>query len=174
MAAWSRCAVMAVLLSVAACSGGRGSSSAAASTHELTGAMAPAFELEPVGGGESVGPGKFQGKVVVVDFWATWCEPCRESFPAYQRLVDKFGGRLVVLGVSVDEDESGILAFKADTGVSFPLVWDREQSVAGAYKPAKMPTSYVVDQKGLIRHVHEGFNPGDDAEIERIVTSLLE
>ncbi|HVJ18518.1 MAG TPA: TlpA disulfide reductase family protein [Polyangiaceae bacterium] len=170
---WFRVAFLAALLPVAACSGGHGGSSPAASTHELTGAMAPAFELEPVGGGEPVGPGKFQGKVVVVDFWATWCEPCRDSFPAYQRLVDKFGGRVVVLGVSVDENESGIPAFKADTGVSFPLVWDREQSVAGAYKPAKMPTSYVIDQKGLIRHVHEGFHPGDDAEIERIVTGLL-
>ena len=171
---WLRVFALATLVPLAACSGGRGTQAPAASTHELTGAMAPAFELDPVGGGESVGPGKYSGKVVVVDFWATWCEPCRESFPTYQRLVDKFGGRLVVIGVSVDESEEGIPAFKAETGVSFPLVWDRDQSVAGAYKPAKMPTSYVVDQKGLIRHVHEGFHASDAAEIERIVTSLME
>jgi cytochrome c biogenesis protein CcmG, thiol:disulfide interchange protein DsbE len=169
-----RVALLAALLPVAACSGGRGGSQAAASTHELTGAMAPEFELEPVGGGEPVGPGKFLGKVVLVDFWATWCEPCRESFPAYQSLVNKHAGRVVVLGVSVDENDAGIPAFKAETGVSFPLVWDREQSVAAAYKPAKMPTSFVIDQKGLIRHVHEGFHAGDAAEIERIVTGLLE
>jgi peroxiredoxin len=172
--AWLRVALPIALLTIAACSGGRAGSSAAASTHELTGAMAPDFELEPAGGGAPVGPAKFQGKVVLVDFWATWCEPCRESFPAYQRLVDKFGGRVAVLGVSVDETEADIPAFKAETGVSFPLVWDREQSVAATYKPAKMPTCYVVDQKGLIRHVHEGFHPGDAAEIERIVTGLLQ
>jgi cytochrome c biogenesis protein CcmG, thiol:disulfide interchange protein DsbE len=161
------------VLSALACSGGRTGSEPAASTHELTGAIAPPFELEPVGGGEPVGPGKFQGQVVIVDFWATWCEPCRESFPAYQALVEKHAGRVTVIGVSVDEEESGIPAFKTETGVKFPLVWDREQSVAGAYKPAKMPTSYIVDGKGLIRHVHEGFRSGDAAEIERIVTGLL-
>src|SRR5262245_39201807 len=121
-----RVALLAALVSVAACSGGHGGASAAQSTHELTGAMAPDFELEPVGGGEPVGPAKFLGKVVLVDFWATWCEPCRESFPAYQGLVDKYGGQVVVLGVSVDENDAGIPAFKSETGVKFPLVWDRE------------------------------------------------
>ncbi len=165
--------LLGVSLLTLSCSGGRGASSGAASTHELTGAMAPAFELEPIGGGESIGPAKFGGKVVIVDFWATWCAPCRDSFPAYQRLLGEFAGKLVVIGVSVDEDAAGIPAFRSETGATFPLVWDRDQSVSNVYKPAKMPTSFVVDQKGLIRYVLEGFHPGDDAEIERIVRDLL-
>ena len=156
-----------------ACGGAGGGSGASKSTHELTGSIAPAFELEPVGGGAPIGPAQFVGQVVIVDFWATWCEPCRQSFPAYQQLADKYAGKLVVIGVSVDDDDSGIAAFKKETGVKFPLVWDRNQSVSASYKPQKMPTSYIADQKGLIRDVHEGFHSGDDAEIERIVTALL-
>ncbi len=72
----------------------------------------------------------------------------------------------------MDDDDSGITAFKNETGVKFPLVWDRNQSVSASYKPQKMPTSYIADQKGLIRDVHEGFHSGDDAEIERIVTAF--
>jgi thiol-disulfide isomerase/thioredoxin len=155
-----------------ACGGARGGE-AKKSNHELMGSIAPAFELEPVGGGAPIGPAQFAGQVVIVDFWATWCEPCRQSFPAYQRLADKYAGKLVVIGVSVDDDDSGITAFKNETGVKFPLVWDRNQSVSASYKPQKMPTSYIADQKGLIRDVHEGFHSGDDAEIERIVTALL-
>ncbi len=94
-----------------------------ASSHELAGSIAPAFELEPIGGGAPIGPAQFAGQVVIVDFWATWCEPCRQSFPAYQRLADKYAGKLVIIGVSVDDDESGIPAFKKETGVTFPLVW---------------------------------------------------
>jgi cytochrome c biogenesis protein CcmG/thiol:disulfide interchange protein DsbE len=155
------------------CGGAGKSSGASKSTHELTGSIAPPFELEPVGGGAPIGPAQFSGQVVIVDFWATWCEPCRQSFPSYQRLADKYAGKLVVIGVSVDDDDSGIPAFKKETGVKFPLVWDRDQSVSASYKPQKMPTSYIADQKGLIREVHEGFHSGDDAEIERIVTALL-
>jgi thiol-disulfide isomerase/thioredoxin len=156
-----------------ACGGAVRGGEPAKSTHELTGSIAPHFELEPVGGGDPVGPSRFAGQVVIVDFWATWCEPCRQSFPAYQRLADKYAGKLVVIGVSVDDDDSGIPAFKKETGVKFPLVWDRDQSVSASYKPHKMPTSYIADQKGLIRSVHEGFHSGDDAEIERIVAALL-
>lgn len=157
---------------LSACGGARGGAPAQ-SSHELAGAIAPAFELKPVGGGAPIGPQQFVGKVVIVDFWATWCEPCRQSFPAYQRLLDKYADKLVVIGVSVDDDDSGIAAFQRETGVKFPLVWDRDQSVSASYKPKKMPTSYIADQNQLIRDVHEGFRAGDDAEIERIVTALF-
>src|SRR4029079_17320098 len=90
-------------------------------TAETVGAQAPNFSLAPVGGGAPVGPAMFVGKVVIVDFWATWCGPCRQSFPAYQRLLGKFDGKLAVIGVSVDEAPDEIAKFKSETGVSFPL-----------------------------------------------------
>jgi len=140
---------------------------------ELVGAKAPDFSLAPAGGGGALSPNAFGGKVLLIDFWATWCAPCRESFPAYQRLVDKFGGKLAVLGVSVDEDASGIEKFRVETGVKFPLVWDEGQVAASVYKPGTMPTCFVVDRSGFVQFIHEGFHAGDEAALEQKIRSLL-
>jgi peroxiredoxin len=145
----------------------------APATSERVGAPAPDFSLSPVGGGTPIGPKSFAGKVVIVDFWATWCAPCRQSFPVYQELVEKFGGRLAVIGVSVDESDEGIEKFRAETGVRFPLVWDQGQAVAGAYQPGTMPTSFILDRAGLVQSIHEGFHQGDEATLEQEIRSLL-
>lgn len=141
--------------------------------HDLLGAVAPPFSLSDAASGQRLGPDSFPGKVVIIDFWATWCAPCRESFPAYQRLVEKHGGELVVLGVSVDEEPSGIAKFKSETRVTFPLLWDEGQVVSNNYRPGTMPTSFVLDRNGVVKFVHEGFRAGDDVAIEREVGSLL-
>jgi peroxiredoxin len=152
---------------------GAASSSSSGEGAALVGAEAPDFSLSPPGGGAALGPKDFRGKVLIVDFWATWCAPCRESFPAYQKLVDEFGGRLAVIGVSVDEDSSGIEKFRSETGVTFPLVWDEGQGVAGAYKPPTMPTSFIVDRFGIVSAVHEGFHAGDHEALREKVKSLF-
>jgi peroxiredoxin len=155
-----------------ACGGSMGQAQSG-DTAELVGAPAPDFSLAPIGGGEPIGPKSFSGKVVIVDFWATWCTPCRESFPAYQRMIDKFGGELVVVGVSVDDDPKGIDAFRSATGVKFPLVWDEGQAAAGVYKPGTMPTSFVLDRNGIVQFIHQGFRTGDASAIEEHVQALL-
>ncbi|HEY3497098.1 MAG TPA: TlpA disulfide reductase family protein [Polyangiaceae bacterium] len=160
-------------LALAGCGNAVGGGGAKAPEGELVGAKAPDFSLAPAGGGEPLGPGAFAGKVLIVDFWATWCAPCRESFPAYQRLVDKFGGQVAVIGVSVDEDASGIEKFRSETGVKFPLVWDEGQVAAGVYKPGTMPTSFIVDRAGFVKFVHEGFHAGDEQTLESNIKSLL-
>ena len=115
----------------------------------------------------------YRGKVVVVDFWATWCAPCKESFPAYQRLAQKFGSKLTVIGISVDEDPAGIPGFAKETGAKFPLAWDDGQITSKSYQPPTMPTSFVVDQSGIVRFVHSGFHAGDERAIESEISSLL-
>jgi peroxiredoxin len=160
------------LLLLGAC-GGSMSGPASAEESELVGAPAPDFSLVPVGGGEPIGPKSFAGKVVIVDFWATWCAPCKESFPAYQRMIDKFGGDLVVVGVSVDDDPNGIADFRSATGVKFPLVWDEGKAAAGVYKPGTMPTSYLLDRNGIVQFVHQGFRTGEASSIEEHFQSLL-
>lgn len=156
-----------------ACGGKLGGGAQAPANGELVGAQAPDFTLTGPGSGEAIGPAAFRGKVLIVDFWATWCKPCRESFPVYQRLVDKFAGELAVVGVSVDDDAAGIEAFRGETGVKFPLVWDQGQAAASVYKPATMPTSYLIDRAGIVKFVHEGFHSGDEAELEQRVRSLV-
>lgn len=152
---------------------GGGPNSAAGAQHALVGAPAPAFELRAVSGGGDQSLAAYAGKVVIVDFWATWCQPCKESFPAYQKLVARMGGDLVVVGVSQDEDAKAIPAFLSETGAKFPVVWDDGKSVAKSYDPPSMPTAFVVDKSGIVRFVHVGYHPGDEATLEDEVRSLL-
>jgi len=172
----ARAACAALVLGLSACgaaAGGPGPSSAADAEHPLLGAAAPAFELGAPDGKKKVALSDYAGKVIVVDFWATWCAPCKESFPAYQRLAQKFGSKLAVIGVSVDEDPSGIANFAKETGAKFPLAWDEGQITSKSYQPPTMPTSFVVDQSGVVRFVHSGFRVGDERAIESEIDSLL-
>jgi thiol-disulfide isomerase/thioredoxin len=153
-------------------SGAGGASSAADAEHPLLGATAPAFELAAPGGKQKVSLGEYAGKVVVVDFWATWCAPCKESFPVYQRLAQKFGSKLTVIGISVDEDPAGIPRFAKETGAKFPLAWDDGQITSKSYQPPTMPTCFVVDRAGIVRFVHSGFHSGEERAIAEI-DSLL-
>ena len=129
-------ALLTVLALVLGCGSGLGTPSGSASgvTHPLVGAPAPAFELGAVGGGQQ-SLAAHSGKVVIVDFWATWCHPCKQSFPAYQALSQRLGAELAIVGISQDDDDKGIAAFVADTGAKFPVVWDDGKTVARAYDP---------------------------------------
>ncbi len=176
LASRSRRALVAASLLLGACAGGMGGgggSSSSSATHALVGAPAPAFELREVAGGGDQSLEAYAGKVVIVDFWATWCEPCKQSFPVYQKLVTHMGGDLVVVGISQDDDAKGIPAFLSETGAKFPVVWDDGKAVAKAYDPPSMPTAFVVDKSGIVRFVHVGYRAGDEATLEEEVRSLM-
>jgi cytochrome c biogenesis protein CcmG/thiol:disulfide interchange protein DsbE len=124
--------------------------------------------------GNRVSLASLKGKVVLIDFWASWCKPCKEEMPVLERLHKKYGDKgLVVVGVSVDKDLAKAKEFVARNGVSFPIVHDAEHAVASRYAPAKMPSSFLVDKTGVIRFVHEGFQAGDAAALTSEVESLL-
>jgi thiol-disulfide isomerase/thioredoxin len=150
-----------------------GASGPAQEQHPLVGAPAPAFELAAPEGKRQVSLQQSAGKVTVVDFWATWCAPCHESFPVYQRLSQKYGGRVAVIGISVDEDPAGIAKFVKETGAKFSIAWDEGQLTSKSYQPPTMPTSYVIDQSGIVRFVHSGFHSGEEQELEAEIDSLL-
>ena len=108
------------------------------------------------------------GKVVLVDFWASWCGPCVQSFPALNRLQSKYGSKgLVVIGVGVDDDAAKYKAFADKMKVSFSVVHDSSHKAADFFSPPSMPSSYVVDRKGVIRYVHSGFH-GAKTEAEYV------
>ena len=151
-----------------------GASSAADERHPLLGAPAPAFELASADGKRKVSLEQFAGKVTVVDFWATWCAPCHESFPAYQRISQKYAGKVAVIGISVDEDASGIGKFVQETGAKFAIAWDDGQITSKSYQPPTMPTSYVIDKAGIVRFVHSGFHSGEEQQLEAELDSLLQ
>lgn len=115
-----------------------------------------------------------KGKVVLVDFWASWCAPCKLEMPVLERLHKKYHKQgLVVVGVSVDSDDANIADFLKTMPVSFPIVHDKDHKVAGRYQPPRMPSSYIVDRTGVVRHVHGGFREEDAAKLEAEVVALL-
>jgi thiol-disulfide isomerase/thioredoxin len=156
-----------------AAGGGSSSSSSAGASHPLLGAPAPEFELREVSDGGDQSLAAHAGKVIIVDFWATWCQPCRQSFPSYQKLVQQLNGQLVVVAISQDDDTKGIAAFVSETGAKFPVVWDDGKAVAKSYDPPTMPTAFVIDQSGIIRFIHVGYHAGDEVTLEEEVRSLM-
>ncbi len=138
------------------------------------GQRAPEIGLEDRDG-NSIRISQLRGKVVIIDFWASWCAPCREEMPFLNELYEEHReDGLVVIGVSVDRQERNVGRFLRRTPVSFPVVHDASQAVAGRYAPGTMPTSVIVDRRGIIRHVHEGFRAGDASRIRRQVEALLD
>jgi cytochrome c biogenesis protein CcmG/thiol:disulfide interchange protein DsbE len=137
------------------------------------GAKMPEIGLTDLNG-KQVSAASLAGKVVVVDFWATWCAPCKDEMPVLEKLYKKYGSKgLVVVGVSVDKDASNIKGFLKKIGVTFPVVHDANHQVSGRYQPPRMPSSYIVDRKGIVRYVHGGYRADDAAKIEKELVALL-
>ncbi|WP_437338126.1 TlpA family protein disulfide reductase [Sorangium sp. So ce394] len=143
----------------------------------LVGSAAPELAAEVVSGEGPATLKEAGGKVVIVDFWATYCHPCRKSFPKYQELVERFGGGLAVLAVALDAPEDvskeQLVAFADEAGVKFKILWDKDQSAVKSYSPRRMPTAFIVDRRGVVRHVHAGYEDGEEEKIAREIEALL-
>jgi thiol-disulfide isomerase/thioredoxin len=116
-----------------------------------------------------------RGSVVLLDVWATWCEPCRDALPLYQDLLKEYGARgLKVYAISVDTDTKLIPAFLAETKVNLPVLLDPAGAfVESALKVKVMPTAFLIDRRGVVRVTHEGFDEGLLATWLHDVESLL-
>jgi len=100
-----------------------------------------------------------RGKVVLLDVWATWCEPCKEALPTYQALAQQYGARgLQVYALNVDADTKQIGSFLQSVKVTLPVLVDKDAAVAEKLLHVSvMPTTFIIDKRGVVRHVHEGF-----------------
>jgi thiol-disulfide isomerase/thioredoxin len=115
-----------------------------------------------------------KGKVVYLDFWASWCGPCKASFPVLSQWNKEFGPKgFLVVGVSVDEKRASMEKFLAKTPVSFTNLWDAQQKLVSAANITNMPTSFLIDRKGVIREVHHGFLPADQPTLSAKIQALL-
>jgi len=151
-----------------------GANSAGDAVHPLVGKPGPDFAQKSVGGGSTVSFKSLSGKVAIVDFWATWCEPCKKSFPKLQDLKVKYGSQgLEIVGISEDDDKSGIPSFASDLGAKFTLVWDEDKAIASKWQPKSMPSTFIVDRTGTVRFVHLGYHEHEELDIEREIKSLL-
>jgi thiol-disulfide isomerase/thioredoxin len=123
----------------------------------------------------SVSLAALRGQVVYVDFWASWCVPCRLSMPALDALYRKHRERgFTVVGVNQDVSAADAERFLKRVAVSFPLVRGADEAAARAFDVRAMPSGYLVDRKGVVRRVHRGFTEATPAELEREIAALLE
>ncbi len=174
---FSRALIFAVVGSVAGCAEADKAPESAADTGGLVGNPAPNFQVKTVTEPkEKIALKELRGQVVLLDFWGTFCEPCKKSFPKLQELNHKYGGDgLRVIGISEDEEEDKdkIPGFADTYGAKFALAWDKDKSVARRYKPETMPSSFIIDKNGIVRFAHVGFHDGEETQVENEVRGLL-
>ena len=135
-----------------------------ASAGTRTGNAAPNFRLETTCG-ETVTLEALRGRPVLVNFWATWCGPCRAEMPELQRLHERMGDKLVVLAVDVDESPGQVTAFAQELGITFTTVLDRGSKVFNRYRLLGLPSTYVIDAEGVTRAIKVGpFASAEDVD----------
>lgn len=134
---------------------------------------APDFSLQSRDGG-TISLREFRGQVVMINFWATWCGPCREEMPHLEALYQRYsalGFRL--LGVNVEEDSENAEAWLEEMPVSFSILFDPENRVSELYDVIAMPSTVLVDRQGNIRFSHDGYQPGYENEYQTQIRALI-
>ncbi|WP_431065087.1 TlpA family protein disulfide reductase [Methylotuvimicrobium sp.] len=141
---------------------------------DWAGQPAPNCELMLMNDGQSFDWASLEGKVVYLDFWASWCVPCVQSFPFMTQMQRELKGQgLVVIAVNVDEELKDAEGFLSRYPAGFTVVADPNQQCAKHYNVKAMPSSYVIDRKGLIRDVHLGFRRGEAEAFRKVVERIL-
>jgi len=146
-------------------------SSLASST--LEGQSAPDFVLKS-SAGDNLRLSEYRGDVVMINFWATWCGPCRQEMPLLDELYTRYervGFNL--LGVNIDDDSRRAMQMIEELGVNFPVLFDSRKEVSKLYEVEAMPVTVLVDREGDVRYVHHGYKPGYEEKYLDQVRSLL-
>jgi thiol-disulfide isomerase/thioredoxin len=136
---------------------------------------APAFSLS-ARGGKQIDLNQFKGQVVMINFWATWCGPCRQEMPLLEDIYKKYKPMgFTMLAVNVEPDSAAAEAWlgKLSKPVTFPVAFDTESKVSKLYKVAGMPSTVFVDRKGNVRVMHKGYKPGDENFYLTQIRSML-
>ena len=115
-----------------------------------------------------------RGRVVMVNFWATWCGPCRQEMPQLNRLYEKYhAAGFVLLGVNVDDDTRKAAEVAGKLGVTFPVLLDTDKAVSKLYELSTMPSTVIIDRDGKVRYVHRGYLTGYEDNYEKQIRELL-
>jgi len=139
----------------------------------LVGNKAPDFALKS-STGENLRLSEYRGEVVMINFWATWCGPCRQEMPLLDDLYNRYervGFKL--LGVNIDDNSQRAIDMMRELGVNFPVLFDASKDVSKLYEVNAMPVTVILDREGNVRHVHQGYKPGYEEKYLNEVRALL-
>jgi thiol-disulfide isomerase/thioredoxin len=138
------------------------------------GQLAPEFKAPALDGGKSISLAAHRGKVVYLDFWASWCPPCLTSLPLLEKLRKEFpSDQFQILAVNVDQDPGKALKFLERTQVGYPSATDPKGRIPESFGIETMPTSFLIDRSGVVRYVHHGFRKGDVGPLRERIESLV-
>jgi peroxiredoxin len=138
------------------------------------GAAAPGFRLPRVDSEQPVSLADYHGKVVFVDFWASWCSPCRQSLPLYDKLGAGYAAAdFAILAISLDEEIADAKAFLSEHPVKYTTLQNPQGDVAKAFDLKGMPSSYLIDRDGIVRARHVGFEPKDIDALKKEIDGLV-
>jgi len=136
-------------------------------------APAPDFTLKSQQG-DNLKLSELRGKVILINFWASWCGPCRQEMPVLDELYRHYRSLdFTILGVNVEQNSDDARSLLKDVSVSFPVLFDNENKVSKLYDVKGMPSTVLVDRDGNIRYVHMGYKPGTEAEYQTQIRALI-
>lgn len=134
---------------------------------------APDFTLKS-SSGENLRLSEFRGEVVMINFWASWCGPCRQEMPLLDELYSQYKPMgFTILGVNVEEDSTKAKQLLNDSPVNFPVVFDNQSAVSKLYNVVAMPSTVLVDRDGNVRYLHQGYKPGFEETYQQQVRALI-
>ena len=134
----------------------------------------PSFKARTIDGSKSIAVDDYRGKVVLIDFWASWCPPCLKSLPKYNELRREIGtSDFEIVAVNVDENTEDAKKFLAKHPVSYPIAKDPKGVLPGVFGVKAMPTSYLVDKNGVVKYVHAAFKEGDIEKLRVQIEKLI-
>ncbi|HEV3179676.1 MAG TPA: TlpA disulfide reductase family protein [Steroidobacteraceae bacterium] len=134
---------------------------------------APPFSLVSRSGAD-VSLAQYKGQVVMLNFWASWCGPCRQEMPLLESIYRKYNRMgFVLLGVNVEPDSQAANEWLKQTPVSFPILYDKDSRVSKLYDVAGMPSTVIIDRGGKLRVLHRGYKPGDENEYLDSIRTLI-
>jgi len=124
--------------------------------------------------GQAVDLARYKGQVVMINFWASWCGPCRQEMPLLDSIYKKYNKLgFTMLGVNVEPDSNAANKWLAVTPVSFPILYDTDSKVSKLYDVSGMPSTVIVDRQGKVRVIHRGYKPGDENEYMDSIRNLI-
>lgn len=135
------------------------------------GKLAPDFELKELKSGENISLQDYRGKIVVLDFWASWCSPCKDVLPILAK-IDSENHTLKVLAVNVDDNKESAIKFINKYGLQLTALNDENNNVVRNYEIPAMPTAIIIDQKGIIRYLHIGYNKNNLEDIQKEIEEI--